>query len=188
MVRTLCRFVLVTLFSPGFAQASSPPRAYSEVVPDAAVTQRGLWTTHQVGERLYFELPESVLGAAMTVWGAVVGSRQQMIRWVRHGDQVLLRSPVTSRHPHPHIWDDRRPATAPIVAAFPVAAVGPEQAPVIDVTRLFVGEENPQWRLSEPRFAHGGGVIEDVRAFPENVVVTAAFTTMDGQAKPTQIR
>src|SRR5688500_15924827 len=37
------------------------PRPYKEIITDKAITQRGLFTVHQVDDKFYFEIPNNVL-------------------------------------------------------------------------------------------------------------------------------
>lgn len=37
------------------------PKPYKEVITDKAITQKGLFTVHQVEDKFFFEIPDNVL-------------------------------------------------------------------------------------------------------------------------------
>jgi hypothetical protein len=119
------------------------PKPYSEVITDKAVTDRGLFDVHDVGDKLYFEVPDSLLGRDMLLvsriarvpYGLAGGFMaaghkvsEQVVRWERVENRVLLR-----KVSYENVADDSLPVHisvvnnnfAPILASFDVAAEGP---------------------------------------------------------------
>src|SRR5688572_31164050 len=99
---------------PAGAPASPPapqgaqqgPRPYDQVITRAARSDSGLFLVHRVANRLYFELPDSLLGRDMLMitrfhrapedlspfLNAGSSLAEQLVRWEREGDRYLLRS------------------------------------------------------------------------------------------------
>jgi hypothetical protein len=182
--------------------ARSGIRPYSAVVPSSAVTRRGLFITHRVGDRLLFEIPRATLDQDMLQLGRLVRaaaerdpSRQddfggdqfseRAIRWERAGNRIILRSPSYSMVADSTLAIHRAVVAAsypPILATFDVLAYGPDSAAVIDVTRLFT--------TAVPEFAALRGSIDPQRsfieravAFPDNVEIEATQTVGPTQSQ-----
>src|SRR5690349_18297524 len=80
------------------------PRPYSQIITPRARTREGLFRTHQLGARLYYEIPSAELGKDMLLvtqiaqntadspfsyGGEAIGN--QLLRWERRDNRVLLR-------------------------------------------------------------------------------------------------
>ena len=79
---------------------------YAKLITEDAISSVGLFTTHQVEDKYYFEIPDSILEIEILVvsriagfvknlnfGGAGVKSRpQQVIRWQKKGEKLMLRS------------------------------------------------------------------------------------------------
>ena len=140
---------------PGASGASSGPRAYADVVPSEAESDIGLFTVHRVDGSVLYEIPDSLLGRDMLLISRIAqtptdmspflnaGSKvgEQVLRWERREDRVLLR-----RYTFERIADDSLPVAqsvasnnfAPILMSFELEAIGPDsQSVVVDVTDLF---------------------------------------------------
>jgi len=106
----------------GFGGGAGParPRPYNRVITREAVTRRGMFAVHRVGDRLYFEIPAKELGkdellvgryafaaapqpqgrgggggGAGGGFGEYAGDQfaERTLRWERNGNRVVLRSP-----------------------------------------------------------------------------------------------
>lgn len=169
------------------------PRQYARVIPRDAKTRAGMFKTHIVGDRLYFEIPRKELNRDMLMVGRFERAAvtpgdfdgyggdqftERVLRWERSGNRIILRSPsfaITADSTLPvsaAVIASNNPA---VVAIFPVEAYGPDSAAVIDVTRLYT--------TNVPEFASTRGFIDERRsfiekavAFPENVEVEATQT------------
>src|SRR5690348_7354432 len=87
----------------GRGQAEPQIRPYERVITKEAVSKSGVFTTHRVKERLYYEIPKDMLGREFlwvseikaTTLGAGQGGQaagNRLVRWDRYGDRVFLRS------------------------------------------------------------------------------------------------
>lgn len=169
------------------------PRPYQRVITRDAKTRVGMFKTHIIGDRLYFEIPRKELNRDMLMVGRFERAAvtpgdfegyggdqftERVLRWERSGNRVILRSPsfaITADSTLPvasAVMASNNPA---VVAIFPVETYGPDSAAVIDVTRLYT--------TNVPEFASSRGFIDERRsfiekavAFPENVEVEATQT------------
>ncbi|HMB65623.1 MAG TPA: DUF5118 domain-containing protein, partial [Patescibacteria group bacterium] len=118
---TLRTLLLLAIFSLGqwaFAQEADSSKveadkkekkeekSYSDIITDKAETSEGLWTTHQVEDKYYFEIPKSLMEEEILVVSRISGyvkdlsfggagmktRPQQVIRWQHKDGKVLLRS------------------------------------------------------------------------------------------------
>src|SRR5690606_17631237 len=84
--------------------AAAQPQDYRSVVTPAAQTDRGLFDVHRVGERILFEIPDSVLGRDMALMSRYASTQDglanggdrmapnMVVQWERRGERVLLRA------------------------------------------------------------------------------------------------
>ena len=178
----------------GAQQAGDPqPRPYNRVITARAMSRTGLFKTHQVGSRLYFEIPPSALGvelllvtrASAVPVNAGYGGQQvgptRVLLWERRDHRVLVRSvsyATVADSANPMSLAVRQSNVAPILGSFNVEAYGPDSAPVVDVTRFFTA---PPPEIG-PGTAFAGNpdqtrsFVERVLAFPENVNVASTLT------------
>jgi hypothetical protein len=174
------------------------PRPYNRVVTAGAKTRRGLFSTHRVGDVLYFEIPSKELSKDMLVvgrynrapasdpnlpgggFGEYGGDQfaERALRWERNGNRVILRAPqfaITADTALPVFRAVQASNYAPIVAIFNVEAYGPDSAPVINVTRLFT-TTIPEIAAIRGQIDASRSYIENATAFPDNVEVEATQT------------
>ncbi|MES2304752.1 MAG: zinc-dependent metalloprotease [Gemmatimonadota bacterium] len=173
------------------------PKPYASVITAEAKTRRGLFGVHQLGDKLYFEIPAKELEKDMLVvgrfakaaaadptptngFGSYGGDRftETSVRWERHGNRVVLRSTsfaITADSTLPVYRSVQNSNYGPVIASLTVEAYGPDSAAVVDVTRLFT--------TSVPEFSAIAGTVDATRsyverflAFPENVEVEATQT------------
>src|SRR6266545_3736407 len=85
-----------------------PVRPYNKVITRDAKTRTGLLATHRVGDKLYFEIPANELNRDMLLVGRLARSSndpssgantgdeftERVLRWERHANRVVLRSPT----------------------------------------------------------------------------------------------
>ncbi|MDQ6718922.1 MAG: DUF5118 domain-containing protein, partial [Gemmatimonadota bacterium] len=97
--------------APGSASDTSagatPLRPYNKVITRDAKTRVGLFSTHRVGEKLYFEIPRRELNRDLLLVGRLTRSAndpgvssfggdeftERILRWERQGTRIILRSP-----------------------------------------------------------------------------------------------
>jgi hypothetical protein len=181
------------------------PRPYPAVVTPGTRTRTGLVTTHQARGRLYFELPRAVLGKDMLVVRTLRGTQaptggipgttlagNRLVRWERRENRVLLRGieyrNVASDTTNPVAQAVELVSYAPILAAFNVEAFGLDSAPVVEVTRLFLGGVPDLVQTFGPRPAPdpSRSFIEQVSAYPANVEIEASQSYQLGPQLPMQ--
>ncbi|MGH7477119.1 MAG: zinc-dependent metalloprotease [Longimicrobiales bacterium] len=173
-------------------------KPYSQVVTAEAESDDGLFTVHRIGDDLLYEIPLSRLGEelllvtriARTATDIGYGGEEantQVVRWLRNGDQVLLR--LVS---HESVAEDSLPIFEavvnanfePIIAAFPIQAFTPDSsAVVLDVTELFTTdvpmlglEQGRRERFEVRRLDDERSHIVYARSYPRNIEVRHVLT------------
>jgi hypothetical protein len=140
---------------PAGAGAGEPaPRPYASVITPRAKTRKGLFSTHVLGSRLYFEIPAKEMGKDLMLVATLKGTpagigirgtlgNNSVIRFERKENRVLVRA-VNYRNVSTDSTNRINRAMPiiqyyPVIAAFNVDAFGADSAAVIDVTRMFTG-------------------------------------------------
>ncbi len=178
---------------PGGPAGEPRPRPYNRVITAEAKTRDGLFKTHRIGTRLYFEIPRSQLGKEMLLvtraarvpvnmgYGGQQVGATQVLKWERLDHRVLLRTvsyETVADSTTPIYRAVRNSNNDVVLAGFNVEAYGPDSAPVIEVTRLYTNpppEMGPGSRFRGQPDANRS-FIERVLAFPENIEVEATVT------------
>lgn len=177
--------------APG-AAAEPAPKPYATVIKGDVKTKSGLFKTHRIGSKLYFEIPRSTLGKDMLIVTTIAKNNEEdgnggdeidnrVIRWERREHRILFRSVS-----YAIIADPSQPVAKAvensnfdvILGAFNVEAYGPDSAAVIEVTRLFT---SPPTEISITQASRGSidaarSFIDRVAAYPTNVEVEATLT------------
>src|SRR5471032_362879 len=174
------------------------PRPYNRVITAEAHTRRGLFITHRVGERLYFEIPAGELNKDQLVVGRYARAAaadpaapgggfgeyggdqfaERTLRWERSGNRVILRSPSYTITAHTSLSVYRAVQASnygPIIAIFNVETYGPDSAAVVDVTRLFT-TSIPELAAIRGNIDVTRSYVERAIAFPDNVEIEATQT------------
>lgn len=179
---------------PGAPQASATePKAYDKVITKEAKTTQGIFIVHQVKEKWYYEIPKNELSKdflwvgqiARTSLGAGYGGQalgSRVVKWERLNNRVLLRDVK-----YDVVADPGQPVSRAVKAAnndtilmsFNVETFGKEEAPVIDVTRLFTSdiyEIGARTFLRANTLDSSRSFIERISVFPTNIEVEATQT------------
>ena len=177
----------------GAQQASGDPQPYDRVITKDAKTKDGIFKVHQVKDRHFFEIPKKMLDKELlwvsqisrTTLGVGNGGDplgNNVIRWERVDNKIHLRA-INYRYT---AGANERVALAvqaanndTILMTFNIAAFGPDEAPVIDVGRLFttdVFEISARQRLGATALDPSRTYIEKITAFPENINIVATHT------------
>ncbi len=175
---------------PGGAAGQDPqPRPYNSVITPRAVTKSGVFKVHQVGSRLYFEIPRSELGKDYVVVSTLAGTPGEigiqgtlggdnLIRFEQHDNRVLVRQ-VSYRDIISDTASSQRLAeelisVTPILISLNIEAYGPDSAAVVEVTRMFTGAV-PQYTALGRRATVDAtrSYIDRFAAYSRNVNVTA---------------
>ncbi len=174
---------------PGEAE----PKPYDKVITPDFKTQAGLFKVHTNKGKVFFEIPKAELGKDLLLVVQIKkspaqesypgeGIRNLVARWDLRENKVLARSVSFANIADPS--DPIRTAveamnTPTIMMAFPVEAFAADGAPVVDVTKFFIGDVN---EIPVKKSVDAMGVdasrsfIEKVRAFPININVEATQT------------
>ncbi len=177
----------------GAGGADPQPRPYNRVITATAKSRDGLFKTHRVGSRVYYEIPKGVLGkdlllvtrAARVPVNVGYGGQQvapsRVVRWERRENRILFRTvsyETVADSTMPIYQAVRNANSDAILASFNVETYGPDSAAVIDVTRLYTAPPNEigpgaQFRgTPDPTRSF----IDRVLSFPTNIEVQATLT------------
>jgi hypothetical protein len=180
------------------------------VITAEAVSRAGLFKTHRVGARWYFEIPRKELNrelllvtrASRTPVNMGYGGQQfaptRVVRWERIGHRVLLRAAsyeTVADSTTPIYTAVRASNNDVILGGFNVEAYGPDSAAVIEVSRFYSApppEMGPGNRVRTQPDANRS-FIEKVLSFPDNVegrrsVSASAHRRTSGPVNPSRRR
>lgn len=194
--------------------AKKPPKKggiqpYSKVITKEAISDEGLFTVHKVKDKHYFELSKDVLDKEILVVSRIAGTvkglnfggagmksrPQQVIRWQKFEDKILLRSVSYSSvatDEKPIYESVRNNNTEPIIKTFPIKAYNKDTTGyIIEMNALFTTDVAMIGALSSgQRRAFGirrldskRSMVNYMKAFPQNVEVRHTLT-YDGTKLP----
>lgn len=178
--------------APGASGQDPQPRPYGAVITSRAVTKNGVFKVHQVGARLYFEIPRTELGKDYVVVTTLAGTPDEigirgtqggnnLVRFERRDNRVLVRE-ASYRDIIADTAASQRLAAeligvTKILTALNIEAYGPDSSAVVEVTRMFTGgvpEYSALGRRAQVDAARS--YIERFAAYSRNVNVTAVQT------------
>ncbi|WP_419212542.1 zinc-dependent metalloprotease [Maribacter sp. X9] len=179
---------------------------YEKVITKDAVTDDGLFKVHEVEDKYYYEIPDSLLSKEMlmvsriskTASGIGFGGGKintQVLRWEKKDKKILLR--VVS---HDVVAADSLPVHEavvnsnfePVLYAFDIKAFKKDSlnpATVIEVNDIFTKDTKAfgmperyrkQYKVS--RLDDDRGYIESIKSYPLNVEVRHVKTYLAGEA------
>jgi len=195
----------------GSATKATGPQPYAKVIPARATTDSGLFVVREGDNKIFWEIPDSLLGRDMlwlTRLAAVAqdlsgftnaGSNinEYLVRFERDGDRILLRSQGTR-----YMADSTLPIAksvaantfAPILQAFDLKArTSDSTASVIDVTSFLDGDvaaisglgTGLRTQFKVRRLDPARSFVESVKSFPQNLEVRQ-IQTFDAAEPPSQ--
>lgn len=173
-------------------------KAFKDVIEEDFVSDEGLFTVYRDGEDLYYEIPNSQLGREFLLVTRIaktadeIGyggekSNTQVVRWVRQGDKIMLRSvgyENVATEDQPIAQAVLNSNFEPIIMAFDIAANNKDTTGVvIDATSLFTSDIPSLGLSSGRRTAYGVRRVDPSRtfisssaAYPENIEVHHVLT------------
>lgn len=189
--------------SPTRAESSrGGVKPYSSVITAKAKTDSGLFDVHWVGDKLYYEIPDSLLGREMLLvsriaevpsdfFGFMSGGSsvaEQVITFTRQRNNILIR-----KHSYAAVADTSLPVYksvqannfAPIIASIPIQAVNEDSASVvIEMTDFFTTDIEAisgavsflRQQYQVRRLDGNRSYIESARSYPENIEVRHVLT------------
>ena len=173
-------------------------KSYSDVITSEAVTSTGLFTTHMIGDDLYYEIPLNELGREMLLLTRIAKSADgsgyggskvntSVVRWDRRNKRVFLR--LVS---HQNYADDGEPIARavassnfePLIHTFEIETFSNDSsALVINVTDLFTDDVPMLGLQKNRRETYGVRSVDPDRtfvlrssAYPRNVEVRRLLT------------
>jgi hypothetical protein len=180
----------------------SDSNGYSSVITSEAETQQGVVDIHSVGDKIYYEIPDSLLGRDFLMVSRVAavpnnfsgftssGSKtaEQVIAFEKVNDKINIRQRLYNS-----VAPDSLPISRsvrannyePIIASFDVKAIGPDSTTtVIEVNSLFETDVPAisglqGWLRSSyqvRRLDNSRSYIERARTYPQNVEVRHVMT------------
>ena len=164
---------------------------YEDIVTDEAITDKGLFDLHQVDDKYYYEIPDSLFGREMLVVTRIAktasgigfgGGKQntQVLRWEKRSKKVLLR--VVS---HQVVAADSLPIHEavvnsnfePILYSFDIKTIGKDStSTVIQVNKFletdvkaigFPATRRKTYKISS--LDKSRSFIESIKSYPLNV-------------------
>ncbi|MFC2096917.1 zinc-dependent metalloprotease [Bacteroidota bacterium] len=204
--------ILSFVFGSVFAQeddakAKKPKekfKKYEEVIPDTitTITKEGIFTTHEVDDKLYYEISESLLGKEF-LWIEQISKTQtgygnggteivrRVVRWERYKDQILLRNVEHKLRADKGTPEDigvQASTVEEIIKAFDIVTFGENKTPVIEVTGLFkddTPEFSPKGRINASSIDKTRTFISSVKSFKQNIETRVLATFKLKPASPT---
>lgn len=185
------------------AKPKTGMKPYKAVITKEAVSDQGVFVVHKVGEKYYYEIPDSLLkrdflwvsrlaGLPSGLGGGYVNAgssvNEQMVEWQKMGDKLVLKtksySAVAADSLPIHISVQAN-NYQPTIYAFDIAALSRDSTGyVIDVTKFlnsdvktFSGlnaEMRKTYKVS--KLDESRSFIQSVKSFPLNIEVKQDFT------------
>ncbi len=187
------------------APATSPPpanpngiKAFKDVITAQAKSDEGLFTVHRIEEKVFYEIPNKLLGKEMLLvsrqaktpqdgYGGEQAQSESVIRWERKFNRILLRAV-----PYTNVASDSLPIAKAVkngnfeevLASFTIQAYNKDTTGVIiDVSSLFTTDVGLLTPAKAKRDAYrisaldgSRSYIDYVRSFPENIEVENVLT------------
>lgn len=213
-LRTVLLLAILSLVQWGYAQEADSTqvdadkkekkedKGYSDIITDKAETSEGLWTTHKVEDKYYFEIPKELLEKEILVVSRVSGyvkdlsfggagmktRPQQVIRWQHKNGKVLLRSVSynsVASFEKPIYESVKNNNFEPVIALLEeVAQNADSSSVVIEISSLFTTDIPMIGALSDGQRKRFGissldksrSFIQHMKAYPENVEVRHVLT------------
>ncbi|TRO67049.1 zinc-dependent metalloprotease [Christiangramia sabulilitoris] len=170
-------------------------KPYNKVITKDAKSDQGLFTVHEVENKYFYEIPDSLFNREMLTVTRIAktangigfgGGKQntQVHRWQKKGDKVLLRVvsyevfAADSLPVHEAVTNSN---FEPIVKTFDVKTVGKDsinKSTVIDVTDLYTKDvqalglpDGTRKRFKVSRLDESRSYIDTIRSYPENIEI-----------------
>ena len=183
--------------------------AYNDFIKDA-VTKDGLFKIHTIKDKIYFEIPNEVLGKDLLIVNKISSVPAQInnagINKGMNYENKLIRfykdeknNKVWAKTFDPKISVNKKDNIAlsvrdnygeSIIEGFEIKTYGKDSAVVVQMNNVFNGTSKSFNNLFD-NIGMGGSVrtkdsyIEEVKSFPQNVVIKSQLTTQVSEGKTT---
>jgi hypothetical protein len=188
---------------PAAAPKKEGIKPFSEVITAKSKSKTGLFKTHKVDDKWYFEIPDSILNREMLVVtrlskvpsGVKVGNQQyggeelneQVWKWERRGKQVFIRVPsyAVRADQNSDMYESVKNSNlSSILASFDIKAYNKDTTGVIiDVTDFYNGDIMAIGATDALRKAYKTTMydatrsyLDTIKTFPINIEVVTAKT------------
>ncbi|WP_029037240.1 zinc-dependent metalloprotease [Salinimicrobium xinjiangense] len=189
--------------APAQKKSQDDIKPYREVIPASAKSDEGLFTTHFVGDKLYFEVPLNMLEKDMLLVSRIAGvpagygggyvnagskANEQVVRWSRRGNHIDMRVinfENESEEGSPIYQSVAANNFFPILFSSKIAAYNEDKtSAVIEVSDLFKEEvaaingvsPDLRKRYKVKKLDKSRSYITSANAFPENIEVKHVMT------------
>lgn len=180
-------------------QASkSGPKPYGEVITDKAKTKEGLFKVHEIDNKYYYEIPDSLLGREMLIVTTIAktadgigygGERTNtlLVRWDKNMNDILLKVVSysnTAADSLPIFTAVRASNLEPILQKFDIKAKSKDgEGVVIEVTDLFSKDvqaiglpRNRREQFRVTRLDNERSYIDRISPYPINIEARYVMT------------
>lgn len=176
---------------PSRPESKKGPKSYSDVITKDAKSKDGLFKVHQIDEKYYYELQDSLFSRDMLMVTTIAktadglgygGERTNtlMVRWEKEEDNVLLRIVSVNNFAAdslPIAMAVKNSNLEPILQRFKVEAKGTDSTgTVIEVTDLFAKDvkalglpQNRRTQYKVTRMDADRSYIEHINTYPINI-------------------
>ena len=183
---------------PQNGPASNGPKPYKEVITAKAKTTEGLFKVHQVEEKFYYEIPDSLLGrdmlmvvrVAKTADGIGYGGENTnnlMVRWEKNQDDILLKVVSVNNYAAdslPISMAVKASNLEPILQKFAIRSRGTDSTGiVVEATDLFTKDNqalglqrNRRTEYKVSRLDNERSYIVHVNSYPINIEARYVLT------------
>ncbi|MBD3615982.1 MAG: zinc-dependent metalloprotease [Gracilimonas sp.] len=184
------------------SSSSNGMKSYSSVITKDAETDEGLFDVHWVKDKLYYELPDSLLNREMLLVSRIAevptdyfgffssGAKtaEQVITFERQRDQILIRKQsynAVAADTLPIYKSVKANNFAPIIAAFPIETISEDSSSiVIEMTDFFTSDIEAisgaisflRREYQVRRLDGDRSYIESAKSFPENIEIRHVLT------------
>ena len=183
--------------------------AYNDFIKDA-VTKDGLFKIHTIKDKIYFEIPNEVLGKDLLIVNKISSVPAQINnaginKGINYENKLIhfykdeKNNKVWAKTFDPKISVNKKDNIAlsvrdnygeSIIEGFEIKTYGKDSAVVVQVNNVFNGTSKSFNNLFD-NIGMGGSVrtkdsyIEEVKSFPQNVVIKSQLTTQVSEGKTT---
>ncbi len=185
--------------------APATPKKYSDVITAEAITDDGIIKTHRVGDKLYFEIPDSTMGRELLLVSRIARTAENIgyggeqageniIRWEKNGKKNVLLRIVSynnvASNDQPIAQAVRTSNLEPVIGNFAVETMPADShSVVIDVTNLFSGDvptlgiqQGRRTQYQIRRLDPARSFVTSAKSYPTNVEVKSILTYEAGAA------
>ncbi len=167
-------------------EVKSPFKKYDEIITSEAVTNIGIFKTHKIKEKYYFEINPSMFGVEFAWLSQFAGTqanfgyggteiRRRVVKFERLQDKILLRNVnynLRAEEGTPEKIAVDASNVSQILGSYKILTLGENDAPVIDVSAIFLNdihEFSPKSQLNASAIDKNRSFLTDMKTFEKNI-------------------